>query len=196
MCWFLPISFYYSPLYTFFFLYSSSIPRMPTSLNERFENLKWCYLSKLNQHLSPSIFPFLHPVWTDKVVVDDGRYKTSSPVCISFSSIRMRIHEHSIPKWDWKYSLHSWVFGFVLFFFYIPECFWESERERERKKKKEICEHRSSELWQKFTVDSCVIRLSIIILNYGICVLGTLYHTESSSRICTLANRFQLLYAR
>lgn len=37
-------------------------------------------------------------VW-DKVVVDDRRYKTSSPVCISFNPNRMRVHEHHAQKW-------------------------------------------------------------------------------------------------
>lgn len=87
----------------FFYALSSKCPPLSKPTEQwmiSMENLKWCCLSKLNQHLSPSIFLFVETaLYRDKVVVDDGRYKTSSPVCISFNSIRMRVHEHYTQKW-------------------------------------------------------------------------------------------------
>lgn len=95
-------------------------------------------------------------IW-DKVVVDDRRYKTSSPVCISSNSIRMRVHEHHAQKW-----LNACVTtDFCALHWHVSYCQrrkqnkCERERERERQSEREreeknVCA-RFHGLWQKFT---------------------------------------------
>ena len=138
---------------------------LPTSLfivtlNDSMENLKWCFLSKLNQHLSPSIF-FLSSffcnrfailyIW-DKVVVDDRRYKTSSPVCISSNSIRMRVHEHHAQKW-----LNACVtMDFCALHWYVSYCQRTEKKkcERERARREKCMRSFSRALTKIHTVDS------------------------------------------
>lgn len=120
-----------------------------------------CYLSKLEStFIYVNFFSASHLNHTtswDKVVVDDdGDIKQfSSPVCISFDSICMHVHEQREKQLNW---LAECGFDFELIngILHIKKCMGALE----------------IALTKIYASNSrhSLIRLSIIISNYGVCV--------------------------